>query len=529
MKKFLAIVLLVVSACMVLNAQTQQRRPATKSGAQAPVTRTTPAQAKPSAPGVATSAPAVVNGGECGCESAPLPEVVATVNGVNINRQDVDGRIKERIAELHKGVIEARRSELDGQINSKLLAAEAKRRGKSIGKLLAEEIASKVTEPTEAEAQVFYEANKSKINRDFQAVKANVIAYLRDGRQREQGTLLANRLRAASQVKVLIPVPTPPANQAERARVFAVVNGEQITSADIEDALQPLIYRVQEEIYQLRRNEIDLRVNNTLLEQEAQKRKDTTPQAMLDAEISAKAKPVTEAEARAFYDQNRARINGDYAPIKDQIVQYLQDAQKQNLQSAFAEQLRKAASLQIFLRAPEAPVLKIATEDQPAKGNPAAPVTMVEFTDYQCPSCGVAQSTLEKLMAEYGDRLRLVVRDFPLEQHEHARKAAEAAEAARAQGKYWEYADLLFRNQTALSIDKLKEYATRVGLDRQKFDAMLDSGQFAEKVEQDLQDGLRLGVNSTPSFFVNGRITNDRSYEGLKAAIDKALSEKDRK
>jgi protein-disulfide isomerase len=171
-------------------------------------------------------------------------------------------------------------------------------------------------------------------------------------------------------------------------------------------------------------------------------------------------------------------------------------------------------------------VLQVATDDQPVKGNPAAPVTIVEFTDFQCPSCAGVQPTLEKLVAEYGDRVRLVVRDFPLDQHEFAAKAAEAAEAARAQGKYWEYAGMLFTNQQALSVDKLKEYATQAGLDRQKFDAALDSGQMADKVQRDLMDGIRLGVNSTPSFFINGRVANDRSYEGLKAAIEKALAEK---
>jgi protein-disulfide isomerase len=210
-------------------------------------------------------------------------------------------------------------------------------------------------------------------------------------------------------------------------------------------------------------------------------------------------------------------------------MQYLGDLQRQELQAAFAGDLRKGAAIQINLRAPEAPVLQISTDDQPMKGNPAAPVTIIEFTDFQCPSCALAQPMLEKLAAEYGDRVRLVVRDFPLAQHEFAPKAAEAAEAARVQGKYWEYAALLFTNQQALSVDKLKEYATRVGLDRSKFDAMLDSGQFAEKIQRDLLEGTRLGVNSTPTIYINGRIAGDRSYEGLKTAIEKALGEKSKK
>ena len=119
--------------------------------------------------------------------------------------------------------------------------------------------------------------------------------------------------------------------------------------------------------------------------------------------------------------------------------------------------------------------------------------------------------------------MRFVVRDFPLSQHADAEKAAEAAEAAREQGKYWEYAALLFQNQSALQTDKLKEYATRTGLDCAKFDAALDSGRFADKVQRDLNDGERVGVNGTPTFFINGLRATDASYETLKAALDAAL------
>jgi protein-disulfide isomerase len=119
--------------------------------------------------------------------------------------------------------------------------------------------------------------------------------------------------------------------------------------------------------------------------------------------------------------------------------------------------------------------------------------------------------------------VRLVVRDFPLSQHANARKAAEAAEAAREQGKYWEYATVLFRNQSALGVDKLRQYATEVGLDRARFDASLDSGKFAEKIQRDVVDGRKLGVSGTPTLYVNGKRISDNSYVSLKSAIETAL------
>jgi protein-disulfide isomerase len=528
MKKFLALALISASAFITTNAQTRRTTPTTRATQPRPTqTQTTPQPSPQPKPTGAPSATSQAAGATvlCGCEGEPLPEVVAVVNGVRITKQEVDSRIEPQIAELRKSVVDARSRELDLQINTKLLDAEAKKRGKTTPQLLEEEVVSKATEPTEAEAQKFYDENKARINADFNTVKPDIIAYLRDQRQREMAKQFADRLRAAAAVKVNVTNVMPPANAAERARVLAVVNGEQITSAQIEDSLKPLIFSVQERIYQLRKTEVDLRVNDALLEQEAQKRK-VTSKALLDAEVEAKTKPVTDAEAQTFYEQNKQRVNGEFAQIKPQIIQYLQETQKRDLQAAFADQLRQGATLQVNLRAPEPPVLEVSTDDQPAKGNPTALVTLVEFTDFQCPSCAASQPVLERLVAEYGDRLRLVVRDFPLDQHQFAAKAAEAAEAARAQGKYWEYTGILFTNQNALSVDKLKEYATRVGLDRQKFDAALDSGQMAERVQRDLMDGVRLGVNSTPSFFVNGRAANDRSYEGLKAAIEKALAEK---
>ena len=462
---------------------------------------------------------------DCGCEAGPLPEVIATVNGVQIKIKEIDDPINKRIQELQQQIIDARKREVDLQINSKLLEAEAKKRGISSTKLIEQEVIAKAKEPTEAEAQAFYDQNKARINGEFKDVKKDIIDYLRAERQRAEAAELAKRLRAAAAVKVNVAQATPPANEAERARVFATVNGEPITSADVEDTLRPMIFDAQEEIYNLRKQQLDLKLNDTLLEQEALKRKITT-RALIDAEVMPKVKPVSEADAQKFFDENKDRLNGDFARLKPQIIQYLEQQESRRAESAFAEQLRKGAAIQVFLKQPEAPSYAIATDDQPTKGNQSAPVTIVEFTDFQCPSCARSQPVLDAVAVEFGDKVRLVVRDFPLDQHAFAFKAAEAAEAAREQGKYWEYIALLFQNQSALEVAKLKEYASQVGLDRKRFDEALDSSKFAEKVRRDLSDGMKLGVNSTPTVFINGRILRDKSRESLKAAIEAALKEK---
>jgi protein-disulfide isomerase len=483
-----------------------------------------PAAAKPAASPVSSDGKKEE---DCGCEAKVPADAVAIVNGVKLTIKDIDDPIKDRVQEIQSRVIQARKAELDLQINSKLLEAEAKRRGIISTKLLEQEVVVKVKEPTEAEAQAFYDQNKN-IEGEFKDLKPQIISYLRAERERQEAKKLADRLRASSQVKVLVTEVTPPETQADRARVFATINGERITSGDIEDSLRPIIAAAQEQVYDLRRQVLDSKINDLLLNQEAQKRK-VTAKAVYDLEIAPKVKKVTEEDSRKFYEENKERINAGFDQVKPQIIQYLQNQEVQKAEAAYAQELRKAATVQVFLSEPEPPVYSISTDDQPSKGNPTAPVTIVEFTDYQCPSCARTQPVLEEVSGEYGDKVRLVARDFPLDQHTYAAKAAEAAEAAREQGKYWEYVAILFKNQDALQVEKLKEYATRLGLDRAKFDQALDSGKFSDKVVRDLSEGGKLGVNSTPTVFINGKRVKDRSREALKAAIEAALKDTTRK
>ena len=459
---------------------------------------------------------------DCGCEDKPLPEVIATVNGVKITKQDFSPETRSRVEQLQRDVIESRTRELDLQIDSLLLEAEAKKRGVSASRVIKDEVIAKVQEPTEADARAFFDKNKGNTQAEFKDEKNDIIEYLRYERQQDLAQKLAQRLRAAAQVKIIAKPTAPPANNADRARVLATVNDKQITMGDVEDSLRPLIFNVQEQVYALRKQDLDLKINDTLLSQEAQK-KGVTTRALLDTEVKAKVAGVTDADAQTFYDQNKERISGDFAQTKAQIVQYLQERRDREATVAFAGQLRRAATLQVNLTAPESPSFSIATDDQPVKGNPKAGVTIVEFTDFECPSCARQHPVLERLVSEFGDRVRLVVRDFPLSQHANARKAAEAAEAAREQGKYWEYVNVLFRNQSALGIEKLRQYAADLGLDRARFDASLDSGKFAENVQRDVMDGRKLGVNGTPALYVNGRRVSDNSYESLKSTIEAVL------
>ncbi|MDX6696241.1 MAG: hypothetical protein QOF02_3844 [Blastocatellia bacterium] len=519
MKRLLTLLLFAVVACADAAAQAQTP-PATNHQQQSEQAR---AVAEKSALPPSPSAAAATKEDEnCGCESKSLPATLAVVNGARITAQDIEAQTKLRVSELQQQVVVARKRELDIQINSRLLKAEAGKRSLSQGQLIEAEIIARVKEPTEADALAFYEKNKGRIQGEFKMVVPGIINYLRAQRQGEEAQKFAERLRATYQVKVLAETFGPSFTAAERARVLAEVNGARITSGDIEDSLRPLIFHVQQQVYDVRRQELESRVIDTLLTQAAQKR-NITVEALLEADLAPKVPKVEETAARDFYEQNKERMIGDFAQLKEQITQHLQQREIEKAETAFAEQLRRAATLQVYLETPEPPLYVISTDARPSKGNPAAPITIIEFTDYQCQSCAAAQPVIEKLASEYGDKVRLVVRNFPLPQHRNALKAAEAAEAAFEQNKFWEYASILMQNQSALEIDKLKEYATRAGLDRSKFDAALDSGKFAAQVQRDADDGMRFGINATPAIFVNGRQAVSNDYETLKATIEATL------
>lgn len=153
-----------------------------------------------------------------------------------------------------------------------------------------------------------------------------------------------------------------------------------------------------------------------------------------------------------------------------------------------------------------------------------APVTIVEWGDFECPPCGIMAAVVDEAIRPYGPRVRYVFLQFPLTMHKSAWKAAEASLAAHAQGKFWEYAHVLFANQKALDVASLKKYAVQAGLDTKRFETDLDSGRFAAEVLDQKKRGIRAGVAGTPAFFVNGVQLGVEGYsvEGIRAAVTKA-------
>ena len=496
--------------------------------AQTPRRRTGPAAPKP------TPSPTPVSVSQPQQPTDPPPATLAIVNDNSITQSDVADQINATILndpdlylrafylDPEKEIKEARQRALEARINSLLIAAEAKKRSKSPDEIVEREIDAKTTPPTEQEIQAAYEANRAQLGAtDLEKVRPDLINYLRSQRRQEVYEAYLNRLRMTNAVARRTDVNTP--NLAP-GTVLAAVNGDPIRVDMINERMKAYAYKLQMRIYFVQKSAVDRRINDLLLIADANKRK-IGPEEIVRAEVTDKVKPPTEAEVVNFYNENKARITGDVASARAAIANYLQQQQQEKLETALSERLRTGAKVQVLLQEPVAPVLNVSAASGPARGDANAAVTIIEFTDFQCSACGAMYPVIEDVLKSYGNRVRFVIRNFPLTAaHPNAFRAAQAASAANAQGKFWEYIDILFRNQSTLDADSLKKYATQIGLDRKRFDLEFEGGKYDADIRRDIEDGEMYGIEGTPTIFINGVMLTELGADSLRAAIEKAFA-----
>ena len=277
--------------------------------------------------------------------------------------------------------------------------------------------------------------------------------------------------------------------------------------------------------YDGRRSALDAIVAEMLIAQAA-KAKNMSPEAYEQAEMKTRIKPVGEADVVTFYQSNINQMQGRSLEVMAPAIRrYLQEQQNEAARASLIAELRKSGpAVRVLFDAPRHEVELSA--DDPSLGSASAPVTLVEFSDFQCPFCQRVAPTLKQVKETYGDKVRVVWKDFPLTQiHPQAFKAGEAAHCAADQGKFWEYHDRLFANQQALQPNDLKKHAADLGLDATAFAACLDSSKYGERVRDGVAEGSRLGVNSTPTIYINGRVLSGaQPYETFVSVIDEELS-----
>jgi protein-disulfide isomerase len=500
----ITLLVLVTVSSVSLGQTTKRRTPANR---KAPVV---PQQPQPAAQPPASPTPAR--------PAAPIP--IVAINGQTLTSADFDPSLRQQLETVEQKIAEARKDVLDLQINTTLLEIEAKRRRIDTHRLYESEVSRRVSMPTPAQVKKVIDDNKAQFEgMDPATANQQVVAYLHDEAESKLADDLVRRLRQTIPVTMGVDVNSP--NLADDA-VVATIGGQPLKAVLIKERLKPIIYRMRLEAYLLVKRQADQMVDNLLLLDEARKRQ-VGPEEIIRAEVSDKVRTPTEAEVSKFYSDNKARINGDLNSVRNQVAMYLREEDERRLERELSNRLRKNADIRWLISEPPQPVQNVSVDDDPARGNINAPVTVVEFTDFQCPACAAMHPVLEEVLKSYGDKVRFVVRDFPLNQHENARKAAEAANAANEQGKFFEYIALLFQRQKALDVPSLKKYASELGLNRARFDAALDRGVYAAEVKRDIEDGELYGVSSTPTIFVNGVQLKVLSADGLREAIERAV------
>lgn len=308
---------------------------------------------------------------------------------------------------------------------------------------------------------------------------------------------------------------------------LAAVNGEVITAEELERALGAPLAKLQRQIYDLKRRKLEVMIEERLLAQEAARRGLTVP-ALLDAEVTAKVPLVTEQEIEAFHQSNKDKYEGDEAEARGEIRGLLQNQKLVARRRAFLTALRREARVVVQLEPPPIFRLQVPTEGAPALGPESAPVTIVKFEDFQCPYCRRAQATLRELKERYGEKLRIVHRDFPIESlHPGVTRLHYAARCATEQGKFWEYQDTLYSAPAKATSEQLAALAVQAGLDGPAFESCVAGGsKYEAAVKKDFDQGVALGVTGTPAFFINGRLLSGaHPIERFVTIIDEELSQ----
>ena len=316
----------------------------------------------------------------------------------------------------------------------------------------------------------------------------------------------------SSPVAVLAPSSQGAAEDPER--VVGRAGDIVITAAELAEGVERKRFEVEDELFRYERAWVVDALAQRLHHEQA-RAAGKTPEALLAEHVTGP----TEEEIVAVY---AGRPDLTRSPELDrQVIDHL----RAQAEVRYFRGILDAASFQVHLVAPDPPLVEVSVDDDPAKGPEDAPVTIVEFSDFECPACRQAAVQIPALLEQYPGKIRFVFRDFPLPMHARAVPAAAAAECAHDQGKFWEMHDLLFANQRRLGDTQLRGYAEQLGLDLAAFDTCMGEPGTLGEIELDVQAGDAAGVNSTPTFIVNGRIISSADLGRVRDLIEKALAQ----
>lgn len=423
-------------------------------------------------------------------------EVLAVANNQKFTSKDLPSGtsetigIREAFETLPQTIASKRKELLEQQISQILLETEAASQKTTIENLVQKEVKLKVADPNEKQIQEIYDANRANIgDKSLKEIRPQIVAYLRQEPEQKAFNAYLSALRTKYKVVAGKDINAPNLAPTD---VLASFGTNKITTTTFETKNKMTLYDLKANVYEQTHNTLEQLLFSTLLVTES-KAQNIEPGELIAREVTNK-----------MHD--------------------FSDAEREKLQSDLENKLFQKYNAKILLKEPPPMAQTISVEGSPAKGRIGAPVTVVMFSDFQCSHCAETHPILQRIINDYADKIRFVVRNFPLESiHANAYRAAVAAQAANAQGKFFEYIELLYANQDNLDDAALKKYAAQVGLNQKQFDLDLGSEKFAAAVRRDLQDGANYGITGTPTIFVNGVKVRVNSSQGIRNAIELAL------
>jgi protein-disulfide isomerase len=301
-------------------------------------------------------------------------------------------------------------------------------------------------------------------------------------------------------------------------QTVATVNSAVVTSAELEEITRSALLRLRMEEYRVKRAAVNQLIGEMLLRREAALTHRTFDEYMRQ-EIEEKVAPITPAEVHLLLENAKDRFTGSDDPAREVAATLLKQRVARR-RAELIQALRSKANVRVSLEPPRTRVSAVG----PARGPETAAVTIVEFSDFQCPYCRSVAPTLRRIRSEYGDRVRFVFKHFPLPIHKDASKAAEAAACAEEQGRFWEMHDRLFAHARNLDLDVFFQDARDIGLDEAQFSECMLKHQRMDRWQADVAAGKSYGVSGTPTFFVNGiQLTGSVSFEEFAGVINEEL------
>ena len=313
-----------------------------------------------------------------------------------------------------------------------------------------------------------------------------------------------------------------------KAGIVAKINGEEITEDQLIGDAQIELMQIKKQEYDLKMNQLNKMVTDRLLGAEAKKAGLASSDEYISKKLLKGEIKISDADYKKFVKDKQIPESNINDQVKERIYAYMKEQKREETINAAVAKLSKGSPVEVYFKKPKSNI-QVDIGQSPMAGGENAKVSVVVFSDFQCPFCSRAAKTVSDLKKKYGNKVKIAFKHFPLPMHKDAGPASEASMCVHEQGKdkFWKFHDLAFAAQDKLDAESLAKHAKTAGADEKKFKECFDGKKYAEFVKKDLAYGEKLGVRSTPTFFVNGQLLSGAlPIEQFSEVIDEELESK---